>query len=107
VYIPFRAVGKPGDRTDLTPIVTTINNPNGTTPAIDRILGMIEIVQDRIRGNCTGHPGPLDASDALCALDMSTGLRQVDLVMDMDNSNNVTSRDSTIILQGIQARVGQ
>jgi hypothetical protein len=51
------------------------------------------------RGNCEGEI-VLEEIDALCALDMSTGLRQpVSLIMDMDRSGDVTSRDAVLILQ--------
>ena len=51
-----------------------------------------------VRGDCDGD-GKLTESDALCALEMSVGLRPVRLSMDMDNSGDVNSRDAVIILQ--------
>ncbi len=111
-YIPFRAVGPPGSRTDLCLEVTTINDPGGTVLAIDRIHGFIEIVN--ADGSGTGGTGPgsngilpgdcvqdgiLDERDAACALQMSVGLRPELPWMDMDGSGDVTSRDATIILQ--------
>jgi hypothetical protein len=44
INVPFRAVGKPGERTRLELIVTTINNTQGAVLKIDRIPGEIAIV---------------------------------------------------------------
>ena len=49
-------------------------------------------------GDCD-KDGKITESDALCALEMSVGLRPVQLNMDMDNSGDVTSRDAVIVLQ--------
>jgi Cohesin domain len=73
VNVPFRAAGKPGDRSPLNLTVTSINDPNGG--------------------------GALTELDALCALEMSTQLRPAHLIMDIDSSGDVTSRDAVIILQ--------
>ncbi len=102
MYVPFRAVGKTGDRTRLDLTVTTINNPSGAVLTIDRIPGEIVIVGagDIVLGDCNGD-GRLSAVDAECALDMSVGLRTPNLVMDLDKSGAVTSRDAVLILQGI------
>jgi hypothetical protein len=100
-YIPFRATGKVGDRTPLSLAVTTINNPTGATLAIDRIPGEIVIVGPGVNtpGDCAGDGGPLTMFDAMCALQMSVKLISTRLVMDMDNSGDVTSRDAAIIAQ--------
>lgn len=78
-YLPFRAVGKPGDRTTLTANVTTINNQNGGALSIDRINGEIVILNkdgtlpggngtDSLPpGACSGNK-QLTELDALCAL---------------------------------------
>jgi hypothetical protein len=50
------------------------------------------------QGDCDGS-GLVNELDALCALEMSTGIRTVRLFMDVDNSGDVTSRDTVIILQ--------
>lgn len=101
-YIPFRAVGKAGQRTALTLAVTTINDPKGTNLTILRIPGEIVIVgpDGQIPGDCQGD-GRLDAVDALCALEISVGLRPANTNLDMDKKDGVTSRDATIILQTI------
>lgn len=117
--IPFRAVGKPGDRTILEVTVTTINDPSGTTLQIDRIAGEILIYNKDgtfpgstpggdppgppapptiLQGDCDGD-GALTEVDALCALEMSVQLRPVSLLVDMDKSGDVTSRDAVLILQ--------
>lgn len=100
VYIPFRAVGKVGDRTPLTLAVTAINDPSGGVPAIDRIHGEIVIVgpEGLVPGDCEGD-GRLTESDALCALEMSVQLKPPRSVLDIDANGEVTSRDATLILQ--------
>ena len=104
-YIPFRAVGQPGRRTTLHLQVTTINDPGGATLAIDRIDGAIEIVgpTGQTVGDCNGD-GKLNEVDALCALRMSVNLMPANNVLDMDQSNDVTSRDAAIILQRARTR---
>lgn len=104
-YVPFRAVGKAGDRTALTLAVTTINDPGGGTLAIGRINGEILIVgpDGLVPGDCNGD-GRLDAVDALCALEVSVGLRASSPHLDMDKKDGVTSRDATLILQTIVKR---
>jgi LCCL domain/Cohesin domain len=116
--IPFRAIGKPGDRTTIDVTVTTINDPNGGNLAIDRIPGEIVIYNkdgtlppgvvpspgvippppNILLGDCDGD-GSLTESDALCALEMSVQLRPTNQIMDMDQSGAVDSRDAVIILQ--------
>lgn len=100
VYIPFRAVGKAGDRTPLTLAVTTINDPTGRVPAIDRIHGEIVIVgpDGLVPGDCDGD-GWLSELDALCALEISVKLKPPLAALDIDHNNEVTSRDATLILQ--------
>lgn len=114
--IPFRAVGKPGDRTTLELKVTTVNDPNGGVPQIDRINGEIVILnQDGTlpggggggsgeipRGDCDGDR-KLTESDALCALEMSVQLRPALAIMDMDGNGAIDSRDAVIILQRVMS----
>jgi hypothetical protein len=50
------------------------------------------------KGDCDGD-GQLTELDALCALEMSTGVRPPRLIMDIDASGDVTSRDAVIVLQ--------
>lgn len=104
-WIPFRAVGQPGQRTVLSVTVSTINEPNGAEPAIDRINGAIMIVDANglTPGDCDGN-GYLTEYDAFCALQMSVQLRPVQLTLDIDNDGAVTSRDATIILQRVTGR---
>jgi hypothetical protein len=99
-HVPFRAVGPAGSRTSLHLAVSTVNNPSGTVLPIARIDGAIEIVRpgDLTSGDCNGD-GKLNEVDALCALRMSVNLIPTDKVLDMDQSNDVTSRDAAIILQ--------
>ena len=100
VLIPFRAVGEPGSRTPLTLAVTTINAADGEAPAIALIHGEIEIVgpDELVAGDCDGD-GVLTEADAVCALEISVGLRPFDANVDMDGNREVTSRDAAIILQ--------
>jgi hypothetical protein len=108
-YVPFRAVGQPGSRTDLCLEVTTANDPGGTVLPTDRIHGFIEIVNADgsgprgpgsgvVKGDCVPD-GVLDERDAACALQMSVNLRPQQPWIDMDGSGDVTSRDATIVLQ--------
>jgi len=108
-YITFKAVGPLGSRTPLTLAVTTINQPSGGVPRIGLRHGSITIAKvgpgpgdiKRGDGGCGPADDRLTADDALCALEMSVKLKPVNLVMDMDNSGDVTSRDATLILQAI------
>ena len=104
-WIPFRAVGQPGQRTVLSVTVSTINEPNGAEPPIDRINGAIIIVDENglTPGDCDGN-GYLTEFDAFCALQMSVQLRPIQLTLDIDNDGAVTSRDTTIILQRVTGR---
>ncbi len=99
-YMPFRAVGQPGERTVLDVSVSMINDPDGTVLTIDRVDGAILIVdQDgMVPGDCDGD-GVLTEVDALCALQMSVKLIPARAGLDVDADNQVTSRDSVVILQ--------
>lgn len=99
-YIPFRAVGKAGDRTTVMPTVTTINSQVGTALGIDRIPGEIVILEpgENLGGDCDGD-GSITTLDALCALEMSVQLRSPLPALDADNNGSVTSRDAAILLQ--------
>jgi hypothetical protein len=99
-YLPFRAVGKPGDRTPIQLEVSTINNPGGTVLSIAKIHGSIMIAgpDGLVPGDCDGD-GQLTAMDAKCALDMSVKLIPEKKNLDIDGDGQVTSRDATIILQ--------
>lgn len=99
-YVNFQAVGVPGDVTELAITVTTLNDPDGSVLSIDRINGLVRIVDENglVPGDCQGD-GRLNEADALCALQMSVRLVPPRLTLDLDNDSAVTSRDSTIILQ--------
>lgn len=51
-----------------------------------------------LNGDCDGS-GVVNELDALCALEMSVGLRPPRLFVDSDKSGDVTSRDAVLILQ--------
>jgi hypothetical protein len=104
-WILFRAVGQPGDRTELSVTVSTINQPDGTVPAIDRINGMV-IITDAgglVPGDCDGD-GTVTEFDARCALEISVDLRPSIPALDLNADNDVTSRDATLILQRATGR---
>ena len=100
--IPFRAAGKPGDRTPLRLEVTTISSAAGNTPDIATIDGEIIIVgKDGVIPGDTDGDGQLTARDAMDALKMSVGNLPVNLAADMDGDGQVTARDATLILQKV------
>lgn len=111
-YIPFRAVGNPGDRTTLMAQVTSLNNQDGGAQSIDRINGEIVILNkdgtlpgdsgtDSLpSGACSGKK-QLTELDALCALEISVGLRPATQIMDMDDSGAIDSRDAVLILKRV------
>jgi hypothetical protein len=100
--VPFKAVGKPGDRTAVHLEVTTINDPAGARLQIARIHGEILIVgpDSVLPFDCDGDVA-ITAADARCALQMSVNLRPVNLVMDADADTQVTSNDARLILQKV------
>lgn len=106
--LPFKAVGKPGDRTDLTLNVPVINNPSGAKLPIRLIHGAILIVGEDglVPGDCDGD-GSLSAADAKCALQMSVRLRPESLHMDMEKDGRVTSNDARLILDLRTGRGGR
>ena len=80
------SVAKPGDASPL---------PAGTASAASALPTS---APSGLPGDCD-KDGKITESDALCALEMSVGLRPVQLNMDMDNSGDITSRDAVILLQ--------
>lgn len=98
--IPFKAVGRPGDRTSVRLAVTTINDSAGSRLQIARVDGEILIVGagGELPLDCDGDAA-ITAADARCALQMSVNLRPVNLVMDADADRQVTSNDARLILQ--------
>jgi hypothetical protein len=99
-WVRFNAVGRPGDRTDLSLSVSTINNPGGATLTIDKVDGLVQIVDANgiLPGDCDGN-GRVTEADALCALQMSVRLIPAQMTLDLDRDQNVTSRDATLLLQ--------
>ena len=98
----FRAVGRPGDATDLGLAVTDIDDERGSTLPIRRIAGRIEIVgpDASVRGDCD-YDDELTMADVICALQMAVGLMEVDLNVDVTRDGRVTSGDARQILQMI------
>ena len=72
--------------------VSAIKQPDGTEPAIDRIHGTVIITDENglVPGDCNGD-GDLDAFDAVCALEISVGLRPGQLNLDLDSNGEATS----------------
>jgi hypothetical protein len=99
-WIPYRAVGQPGDRTTLTVNVTAINSADGTTLSINRIDGEVLVVDETglVPGDCDGDT-LLNEVDALCALQMSVRRLPEQRALDLDGSGTVDSRDAVLILQ--------
>jgi hypothetical protein len=102
-YLRFRAVGVAGQSSSVRLKVTTIDNARGAHLPIDVIDGRVEIVapQSRPPGGCPPNDGVATAADAICALQMSVGLRDLDQVMDIDHDASVTSHDATVILRAV------
>lgn len=99
-WIPFVAVGTPGQRTPLTVTVTTVNAADGAVLDIQQIDGEILVVSEDfvILGDCNGD-SIMTELDALCALQMSVQLIPQQTALDLDASGAVNSRDAVVILQ--------
>jgi len=98
--LPMRAVGRAGDRTALDLAVTALNDSVGHTLPIERVPGSVLIVgpEGQIPGDCDGDES-ITAADAMCALMMSVGNREVDPRMDVDGDTQVTSNDARLLLR--------
>ena len=99
-YLPFKAVGKAGDKTPLTLAVTDIDDAKGNDLAIKLIHGEIKIASAILPGDCDGD-GVLSVADAICALKMSVELMPVNMNLDVNNDGKVTSGDAREIMQRI------
>ena len=81
---------------------SSVTRPGGASALPANTTSAVSVQPTRVAAGLQGDcdkDGKLTESDALCALEMSVGLRPVQLNMDMDNSGNVTSRDAVIVLQ--------
>jgi hypothetical protein len=105
VYVPFKAVGKPGDRTPINLNITTVNKPDGSVPSVYEVAGEILIVDDNgfQPGDSDGN-GEINELDALDALKMSVKLIPIQWQTDIDKNGEVTSRDATLIMQMVRQR---
>ncbi len=103
--IPFRLVGAPGAVGQVWVEVTQANRPDGSVPRIDLMYGGILVLDEGggLPGDGNGD-GIVDEFDASLALEMAVQSREPNPRLDMDHDGRVTSRDATIILQGIRAR---
>lgn len=80
-----------------TPAATAApTTPAAVTPQV--ALAPTLIPSNAAAGDCD-NDGKLTELDALCALEMSTGLRVSSAQMDLDGDGTVSSRDAVIILQ--------
>ena len=98
----FRAVGRPGDVTDLGVAVMDIDDERGNTLRISLIDGKVEIIgpDASVRGDCD-YDNELTMADVICALQIAVGLMEVDLNVDVTRDGRVTSGDARQILQMI------
>lgn len=103
--VPFRLVGPPGAVGEVQVEVTQANRPDGAVPRIDLIYGGVLVLDEGggLPGDGNGD-GMVDEFDASLALEMAAQSREPNPRLDMDHDGRVTSRDATIILQGIRAR---
>lgn len=103
VYVPYKAMGRAGERTDVTLQITTVNDPSGGEPDVYEIPGEILIVDENgfLPGDTTGD-GVVNELDARDALRMSVKLIPVQWQADVDENGEVTSRDATLIMQRIR-----
>ncbi len=96
--VPFRATGKPGDRTTLRLRVTNAGSASGPKPAVQTLDGEIVIVgSDGVLPGDSNGNGGLDVGDALEALKMSVKLIAVNMAADIDGDGQVTSTDARLI----------
>lgn len=100
--VPFKAVGKPGDKTRLRIEVTSIASAAGAKPKVEVIDGDVVIVgENGVLPGDTDGSGTIAAVDAMNALKMSVGNLAVNLAADMDKDGQVTARDATLILLAV------
>ncbi len=96
--IPFRATGKPGDKTTLRVRVTNAGSASGPKPAVQTLDGEIVIVgSDGVLPGDSNGNGGLDVGDALEALKMSVKLIAIKMAADLDGDGQVTSTDARLI----------
>ena len=96
--IPFRATGKPGDKTTLRVRVTNAGSASGPKPTVQTLDGEVVIVgaDGVLPGDCNGN-GVLDVGDALEALKMSVKLIAIRMAADIDGDGQVTATDARLI----------
>ena len=101
-HVPFKLVGKPGDRAELKVVVGTANRLDGAPLKADVIDGEILILDDSggVPGDSDGDR-TLTAGDALAALKMSVKLLPEKKAADADGDGQVTSNDARLILQKV------
>lgn len=101
-HIPFKIIGKPGDRAELQVTVSTANRVDGTTLDADTIAGAILILDETggVPGDSDGDK-TLTAGDALAALKMSVKLLPEKKSSDVDGDGKITSNDARMILQKV------
>ena len=101
-HIPFKLIGKPGDRSELKVTVTSANAIDGRPLIAETITGALVVLDDTgsLPGDGDGD-GALTAGDALAALRMSVRLIPEKTACDLDGDGAVTSNDARLILQKV------
>jgi hypothetical protein len=103
--IPFRAVGRPGDRTVLQVVTRKSSITGGAQASVSVVNGEIIIVgRDGVLPGDTNGNDSLDMDDVLNALKMSVELIPVNLAADMDGDGRVTAADARMIREQILGR---
>ncbi|MBX3417168.1 MAG: hypothetical protein KF851_06160 [Pirellulaceae bacterium] len=97
--LPITAIGKPGEKSQLTVTVTAANDSDGQALESTVISGEIEIVSTGGAGSGdVNDDGLVNALDALAALRMSVKLIRENMAADMDQDGIVTSNDARLIM---------
>lgn len=104
-HIPFKIVGKSGDRAVLEVAVTMANDMGGQQMNVDTLPGALLVLDASggIPGDSDGDK-TLTAGDALAALKMSVKLIPEKPAADVDQDGKVTSSDARLILQKVVGR---
>lgn len=94
--IEFKAIGAEGSKSPLTLSEILPTDAEGAPLSINLVDGELTI-EKHVIGDCN-RDNKITVVDALCALQMYVGLRDVDLIMDMDEDGRVTTEDARRIL---------
>ena len=95
--VEFKAVGAEGSKSPLTLSKGEATDTSGAPLSFRLVNGELTIIEELILGDCN-RDRKITVVDALCALQMYVGLRDVDMVMDVDNDGRVTAEDARRIM---------